>query len=552
MSILSSIGSAISGAISSVVKTVSSGISSVGSALSGSSSKTSSSSSSSMKSSSGGSSSGGTTSLAGSNLGNALGVSQTSNAFGQGTSSSSMGTGGGTYNSSTGVYTDNSGQSFSTNQAPQGATVISSNGSSMKNAPQSSMQSVQPQLNSLDYVSLAGKQLAAGDIAGAWNSILKGTTAPYAPKAENEAALKTLANIGMFAIPVGGVGKVAVGAEGLLGKSVAEIEAMSKTAGTMEALGKLAMVEGGPKIIASTIPEAAGVIKTTPAVGEVVTNTKNVETGINAVKNLLFGSAKKTTGTLAVGGIIYAMTGGKAADNAITDYIKDSSSLIVSLRDKGLNDAADALAASNKDLRDGFDLVLPWIPIIGMLELKKVNSYRDMLTEAQSEYTTKVNADNKFAADTNLRVRMGEDVSVEDLQRAAQLDPNGAAAKALADMMSAINNPQEQGATAAPAIEPEVPIESPPTINEGASTLGFGLLHTGGVNSPANKNSLSQAIYGKSYDSLTAEEKAFIDDQMSTAGEGGTLSPQDQIAMYLFNKMYAELDEEQKTVVDKW
>jgi len=547
MSILSSIGSAISSAVSAVGNALGLG----GSSSTGTSSST-----------------GGTTSYQGSSLQSALsnaGVNTSTSSFG---SSSS---GGGSYNSSTGTYTDSSGQSFSTASAPKGAT-ITGNGSyggglnansvgskplnvSMKNQTQSiNNQSVQ--LNSLDYVKIAGQQLAAGNISDAFNSLLKGVQAPYAPKAENEAALSQLASIGMLALPVGGpAGEIAAGAEGLLGKSVAEIESMAKTAGTMETLGKLAMTEGGPKVIASTIPEAAGVVKSAPEVGELATNTKNTETGIKAIKNILFGSAKKTTGTLAVGGIIYAMTGGKAADNAITDYIKDSSALIVNLRDKGLNDAADSLAASNKDLRDGFDLILPWIPIIGMLELKKVNNYRDMLTEAQSEYTTKVNEDNKFAADTNLKVRMGFDVSVDDLLRAAQIDPNGAAAKALAEMMQAINNPQPIQLPYEPPYEPPVeqPVESPPTINEGGSTLGFGLLHTGGVNQPASKNSLSQALYSKNYNDLTAEEKAYVDDQMKTAGSGeGVSNPLDEIAMYLFNKLYADLTTEQQDTVNKW
>jgi hypothetical protein len=310
--------------------------------------------------------------------------------------------------------------------------------------------------------------------------------------------------------------------------------AVFRALGSMNKVGAVALTANGAKDLASTVPpwlSKAALEGAAPAAGEIATNSANAATKVNFITKILSmrTPAKATIGgvILGSGAIMSSFSGATAVRKDVSDFMKDSGELAVKLREVGLTDMADELAAHNKDLRDGFDVYIPYLPLIGKsLEEGKIQDYRDQLNAATLKYESVVKAekekqiaeakiadqkaaDAKAAADQAAAATRAaadvtdrEDRQAFEAQQAQQKRDWQVQDRQAADQ-SALAQAQAQGQAQysqdATALEPS-----------GGSTLTFGLLNTGGGSEFVDKDKASQLYFGKVYDELTPDQRMLL------------------------------------------
>ena len=314
-------------------------------------------------------------------------------------------------------------------------------------------------------------------------------------------------------------------------------QSVFKAIAGMGKIGQLALSAGGAQTIAATIPEAAGIAPTIAAVGAPAVNTVTTAAKVGFIANLfkMQGMGK----VIGLGAVVSAMSGATSTRKDISDYIKDSGALIMKLREEGMSEMADELAESNKDLRDGFDLYLPYIPVIGAnLEKNKIQGYRDKLNDNLNTYDAKVRADkekqaaDKLAADQAATIaKMTADTAktesdrindqkVKDEQRA--YDEQKAEKERKQKQQDLVDsrryNEQQQTETRSyneqqttAAAQREFDQSAIATEAAGSSTLNFGLLSSGGSVEFVDRDKAATVYFGKPYVELTAAQKRLLD-----------------------------------------
>jgi hypothetical protein len=295
---------------------------------------------------------------------------------------------------------------------------------------------------------------------------------------------------------------------------------------SMNKVGSLALTANGAKELASTIPEASGEAGITGSIGAAATNTKTAATGIKAITQALF---RTNLGKATIGGIILStgLTGSTQVRKEVSDYIKNSGEMAMELREVGMNDLADELAASNKDLKDGFDVIIPYIPYLGKnIEMNKIQGYTDRLNEMNLKYEAAVKKEKEEEIMTALEteqqaaeVKREQDLAdtaderaYDEKQDVAQRtqDQGDLADKRAYDEAKLKEQRAYDENQARIAEERRMGIEGTATETAQGSTLTFGLLNTSGAVEFVDKDKASNVYFGKTYEELTPEQKMLL------------------------------------------
>lgn len=276
--------------------------------------------------------------------------------------------------------------------------------------------------------------------------------------------------------------------------------ALSSLQALFTRIGAQASTTAGAKALASTAPEAAGVASKTIA-GEVAVNTATKATGIQAISNILRNNKLLTAGAIISMGW---QTGEKQTTTRkdISSYIKDSGELAVKLRQAGMNEEADQLYENNKDLLDGIDTIIPYIPLIGkVIEENKIQKYRDELSALNNKYEE---LQIEQAKQKVLDDRAYKEQQLQEQRRYDEARLAEARAYAESQKEEERRYQEEQAAKESEAAEAEaLRAEALATESLGGSTLNFGILGSGGDIEYVDINKAAQYYYGKPYEELT-------------------------------------------------
>jgi hypothetical protein len=223
----------------------------------------------------------------------------------------------------------------------------------------------------------------------------------------------------------------------------------------------------------------------------------------------------------------------------MTKYIKDSGELMVKLQEAGMTDLAKELRDSNDDLKNGFDVITPYIPLIGQnREKTKILDYTDRLNEIILTYDEKAKqmteekkqAAEKAAADAKIEQRAYEEKQLADkrayeekqLADKRAYDEQQAKDKAAADKEKADRERRQKQQDVAEQrtyteqqdqiqAERQYDLSATATESAGSSTLNFGLLSSGGSIEFVDRDKASQVYFGKPYELLDPAQKRLLD-----------------------------------------
>jgi hypothetical protein len=309
---------------------------------------------------------------------------------------------------------------------------------------------------------------------------------------------------------------------------VAEIPALMSTVATgftaltsyFSTLGATASTTEGAATIASTSPEAAGVVSTAPSAGAITTNTATGATTIGFFANIM--KSKLALGLL-IGGmpslttLISAGTGGAETRRSASTYIKNGNDMITLLEGVGMNAEADQIHQDMLDVQDDFETIIPYIPWIGKtIETNKIQAFVDELSAINREYD-KRKAEQVAQAVIDDRAYKEQQLAEQRTYEQQQLEEQRAynEAQTASDRAYAEQQQAEQRAYEAGL---------PETVSEPGSTLGFGLLSSGGETRLVKKG--------------------------TSTGEGSYITDPNEIANYYFGIPYSQLNDVQKELVD--
>jgi len=370
-----------------------------------------------------------------------------------------------------------------------------------------------------------------------------------------------------------GVGMLEVAS---IASSLAEIYSF---AAGMGKIGSIALTPGGAATLAEASPEAAGVVKTVASAGVPAVNTINNASRIKALTGVMsrLGMGNAAIGyVLAASGLSVPLTssisGAASTDESISKFAEEVGNYLPKLRDAGMNDEADELNDLVKDLRDGLDVAVKYIPLIGKsIESSKISGYKDKMNSITDSYEAKIKADEAFVADVALRYRLGEEVSPQDVSKAAKIDPDILLLKQAADKLAAEKaaqpgidaqkaadaqaskeeqrryneqreaegrtysegqkedqrayNEQQQAeqrayneAQQAKADEMAQDASDTATETSGGSVLNFGLLSSSGALEFVDRDKASQVYFGKPYELLDPAQRRLLE---LSKGKGG-------------------------------
>ena len=302
-------------------------------------------------------------------------------------------------------------------------------------------------------------------------------------------------------------------------------QVLFKTMQSMNKVGSLVM--GGAeasKVLTSTIPEATGFLEegaiTTLQAGKVIKNTVTSTGRVNFIRQLAtkIGFGNEAAGWIAsMAGLGYAVSSQQVStENQISSYIDDSKNLQVKLIEAGMNDMADELAQSNKDLRDGLDAILPYIPYLGTnIEKNKVIEYSNKLKDIERELNAK-KKDIAMQEATNKLLTAQQEVDATRQQNLTDLaDKRAYDAQVLADK----RNYEQQQTQEQRNYNEQQQIqqqqqglfsEATAVEGSGSSTLNFGLLNSGGDIQFVDRDKASKAYFGKTFEELTPAQKKLL------------------------------------------
>ena len=292
-----------------------------------------------------------------------------------------------------------------------------------------------------------------------------------------------------------------------------------------QAVGATASAAGGAKALASTIPQAGGVVKETVKLAPVA-NTANTARAIESVTSLIGKNKLLSIGaTITLLGM--GVNGQTMTRKEASDYIEESGELAVKLREAGMDDLADEIAANNRELKDNLKTILPYIPYIGKnIITGDIQDYVDRLNEITLSYEAKVKADQE----AEKQRAIAEDQAAEKekgLQEAFMQEEQRRYSEAQKREQRAYNEAQEaeqrsydeqrlaesRAYSAARQSEERsyaLGLESTATEPAQPSALKFGLLHPGGSTEFVDRDKASQYYFSKTYTELTPEQQALL------------------------------------------
>ena len=276
-------------------------------------------------------------------------------------------------------------------------------------------------------------------------------------------------------------------------------------------LGQLAATPGGVQTIAGSTKTAATAANVGKTIAGVPKNPGTIANTINGIKALLTGNKLITVGVVL--GTL-KMTGSQieSVNKDKTDFTKESRALQQKLLDAGMYDMARELYETNKDIRTGFDQILPYIPIFGDTAAKKqILEGRDQLYEAELAFE-KFEKKAIEQAKAEAEAQDAADQATADQQAADQNAIDNKLAQDKFDyqkQQDALDRKdrQTQGNAAADA---QAGADATALEDQGGSTLGFGLLGTGGATQFVDKDKAARFYYSKPYEELTAAQKALL------------------------------------------
>jgi hypothetical protein len=313
---------------------------------------------------------------------------------------------------------------------------------------------------------------------------------------------------------------------------------LSAGAGTLKLLqgmnkvGAVAMSANGAKVLADTTPAASGfleageVISIGKGVGigsRVATNTVTAGTKVGFIKSL---AMKTGMGETAVGYILLAtgaaatvgssIQGGVTVGKEISAYNKDSMELITKLREAGMNDMADEIMKSNTDIRDGLDVIIPYIPYIGKgISQSKIIGLRDELNDFELQYNNMM----KKEAEQAVQDRILSDQQADELKRqqdiADKAEQRAYNEKQTTEQRTYNEQQKQEQRTYNEQqdlleAQRQAGLDASATESAQGSTLTFGLLSSSGATEFVDKDRAAQYYFSKSYEELTPAQKKLL------------------------------------------
>lgn len=210
-----------------------------------------------------------------------------------------------------------------------------------------------------------------------------------------------------------------------------DIRTIAETGTTLESLG-IKVLEIAPKTGSNIISSEQAYNALNGA--KIASNTKNAQRLFGGTINFMKGVGIKRAVT--IGGILYiiksSLTTAGFVQTDINNFAQSVSFHVGELKEAGMNEQADKIMQEVKDLSDGFDKIVPFIPFIGQYIIgSKITKYQTDLNNIINDYNDAKVADLEFNVGIEDMINRGESVSQADLEKAARINPYGAAAKIL-------------------------------------------------------------------------------------------------------------------------
>lgn len=310
--------------------------------------------------------------------------------------------------------------------------------------------------------------------------------------------------------------------------------AVFNTVRGLATVGATAATTGGAEAIAGSNLAATGVSVTYgPTSIGVAANTANIANQIKTIAGI--PAAAKNAATL--GGVI-TLTGATSAIGKSSNdkqkvkeetikYLKDSGDLAVKLREAGLYDLADEIAAGNRDLLEGLKSTLPYIPFMTKnAKLSEIQDYIQRLDEINRSYEAKVKADNEREIEDALKQEkqqaeakaLQDQIALENKQsydRAREREQRRyneaqqAKDRAYSEAKLAESRAYSESQKAADRAL-QLGLDSASTQAADPSSLKFGLLHPGSATEFVDRDKASQFYFTKPYNELTPEQMMLL------------------------------------------
>jgi hypothetical protein len=281
-------------------------------------------------------------------------------------------------------------------------------------------------------------------------------------------------------------------------------------------VGDLVKNANGLNQVAGNVQEAQGIISGAEQAGEIAKNSKNVLTLLNG-----FVSSHPWVPALSLGFIIsqvtQTITKEATLESKETEFIKEAGASADLFRELGMYDEANKAEEMMRDLRSGIDEWLYYIPF-GIGEAfgsERLEKYKRILDDYIRQYDQRKEEEVKQLV---LEEREYEEKKLEEKRRYDEQQQ-------AADRAYAESQKQEQRRYDEQQQAEQRAYESglPQYESEPGSTLGFGLLNSGGATVLVKK----------------------------TAQNAGQLvTDPEEISMYYFGIPYAQLNDVQRNLVD--
>ena len=319
-------------------------------------------------------------------------------------------------------------------------------------------------------------------------------------------------DLGMLATGILGLGKLAVkGIGSLVVRNTAKIVGERAV---LESIGNTAVKAGGPELLASTIPEASGVV--TKAATEVVAGTIAVNTATKAgiIKTITNAITTKLPGkssalgwsiSAVLGGVLYSVHGRATTESQATTYLKDSGEQQRKLREQGLFTAAEELHQQDMDVLAGIDTWKGYLPAFGPgIERKIIEDAERILNQNINEYNDYMEQMERQAEIDQMAYEQ------QQLEEKRRYDEQQLADKRSYDESRLYEQRAYNEQQTALAAQQQAGFDATATEATPGSTLNFGILNTGGDIEYVDINRASEYYFGIPYEKLTPAQRKLL------------------------------------------
>jgi len=287
-------------------------------------------------------------------------------------------------------------------------------------------------------------------------------------------------------------------------------------------IGQMATTTAGAKTLAGASQAAAGIVDTgaIAEAGTVAVNSKTAATSIGflaklGIKDLSLGTVLKVGGLTGIGlSVKDKLSGGNPeAVSKMNNYIKESDDLQQKLRDIGMDDLADELLDTNKDLYNDFKSITPYLPFVGTnIEKNKIEQFSYDLDKMNNKYEKMLKEKTQKAA-AEAQAAKDAQSKADEIQKAkddaAKLAESRAYNEAQRDEQRRYNE-QQKADERAYNIQQQLDANAIATESTGGSNLQFGLLSSSGAKEFVDKDKAAQYYFGKVYNELTPAQQMLM------------------------------------------